>query len=65
VEDAPLGFGFGAEVIAGVVEVALGALRAPPRRVAALPVPIPYNSALEAATLPDAERVARAVVEMV
>jgi pyruvate/2-oxoglutarate/acetoin dehydrogenase E1 component/TPP-dependent pyruvate/acetoin dehydrogenase alpha subunit len=57
VEDGSLFHGFGAEVIAQVAEVAFDALSAPPRRVAALDVPIPYNSALENAVLPDVERI--------
>ena len=44
VEDAPLCHGFGSEIIARVVETALGALRSAPRRVAGRDVPIPYNS---------------------
>jgi 2-oxoisovalerate dehydrogenase E1 component len=61
VEDGALGHGFGAEVLARVVESAFASLRAPPRRVAGLDVPIPYNSRLENAALPDAARVAEAV----
>ena len=63
VEDASLTHGFGAEVVARVVEVAHGALRAAPRRVAAADVPIPYNTALENAALPDAAAVRRAVTD--
>ena len=62
VEDGPLGHGFGSEIVARVAEAAWSCLRAPPRRVAALDIPLPYNSALENAALPDAaqiERVAR------
>ncbi len=61
VEDGPLGHGFGSEVVARVVEVAWRALRAAPVRVAALDIPIPYNSALENRALPDADRVADAI----
>ena len=60
VEDAPRTHGFGAEVVARVVDVAFGALRAAPRRVAAADVPLSYNSALENAALPDAAAVAHA-----
>ena len=60
-EDAPLVHGFGAELVARVAEVAHGYLKAPPRRVAALDVPIPYNSALENAVLPDTARIIEAV----
>jgi 2-oxoisovalerate dehydrogenase E1 component len=52
-EPGALTHGFGAEVVARVTEVALKALRTPPRRVAGVDVPIPYNRALENAALPD------------
>ena len=64
VEDAALTHGFGAEVIARVAEAAWPALVAPPRRVAALDVPIPYNSALENQVVPDAGRIEVAVREV-
>ena len=60
-EDAPRTHGFGAEIVAGVAEVAQQVLHAPPRRVAALDVPIPYDSALENAALPDAARIEAAI----
>lgn len=65
VEDAPLTHGFGAEVVARVVEVAHGAMVAPPRRVAARDLPIPYNTELENAALPDTDRIRQAVVDTV
>ncbi len=61
VEDGPITHGFGAEIVARVVEVAHRALRSPPRRVAAMDVPLAYNSALENAALPDAARIVEAV----
>jgi len=60
-EPGPLTHGFGTEVVTRVTETALGALKAPPRRVAGADVPIPYNRALENAALPDVEDVLRAV----
>ncbi|HUX75596.1 MAG TPA: dehydrogenase E1 component subunit alpha/beta, partial [Anaerolineae bacterium] len=60
-EPGPLTHGFGAEVVTRVTEAALGALVAPPRRVAGADVPIPYNRGLENAALPDVEHVVRAV----
>lgn len=60
VEDAPLTHGFGAEIVARVVEGAFGALVAPPARVAARDVPLPYNSKLENAALPDADAIVEA-----
>ncbi|UCF73208.1 MAG: alpha-ketoacid dehydrogenase subunit beta, partial [Deltaproteobacteria bacterium] len=53
--------GFGAEVVARVTSVALGALKAPPRRVAGIDVPIPYNRSLENEALPDVEDILKAV----
>ncbi len=61
VEDGSLCHGFGAEVVARVAEALHGALRAAPRRVAGLDVPIPYCTALEQLALPDEQRIAEAV----
>ncbi len=61
VEDGPLTHGFGAEIVARVVEVAHRALRAAPRRVAGLDVPLAYNAGLENAALPNVERIAAAI----
>lgn len=61
VEDGPLGHGFGSEVVARVTGAVWGSLTAPPVRVASVDVPLPYNSALENAVLPDIERIRDAV----
>jgi pyruvate/2-oxoglutarate/acetoin dehydrogenase E1 component/TPP-dependent pyruvate/acetoin dehydrogenase alpha subunit len=53
--------GFGAEVVTRVTSVALGALKAPPRRAAGIDVPIPYNRSLENEALPDVEDILKAV----
>lgn len=62
VEAAPVMHGFGGEVVARVVET-LGprTLRAV-RRVGGEPVPIPYARNLERAAVPDAERIAEAMI---
>ena len=60
-EPGPLTHGFGAEVVTRVTEVALGALKAPPRRVASANVPVPYNRALENAALPDVDDILNAI----
>jgi pyruvate/2-oxoglutarate/acetoin dehydrogenase E1 component len=60
-EPGALTHGFGAEVVSRVTEAALGALKAPPRRVAGADVPIPYNSRLETAALPDVDDILAAV----
>ena len=58
--------GIAGEIMAVVVENAFDCLRAPPRRVGALDVPIPYSTVLEKAALPDETDIAeaaRAVME--
>jgi 2-oxoisovalerate dehydrogenase E1 component len=62
-EPGVLTHGFGAEVVSRVTEVALGVLEAPPRRVAGADVPIPYNTRLENAALPDVDDILAAVRE--
>ena len=44
--------GAGAEVLATLTERCFSSLDAPPRRVAGLDIPTPYNGTLEAATIP-------------
>ncbi len=61
VEDGSLFHGFGAEIVARVSEVAFDALTAPPRRVAALDVPIAYNTRLENAVIPGVAEIAAAI----
>jgi 2-oxoisovalerate dehydrogenase E1 component len=60
-EEGHLTHGFGSEVVARACEYLHGVLVAPPQRVAALDVPIPYNRALENAVVPDQERLVEAV----
>jgi pyruvate dehydrogenase E1 component beta subunit len=47
--------GYGAEIITRVVEAAFDYLDAPPLRVCARDVPVPYSAALETAALPQIE----------
>lgn len=54
-------WGFGAEVVAAVAEEAFDWLDAPPARVGAMEVPMPYNDALERAVIPGAAEIAAAV----
>ncbi len=61
VEEGCLGHGFGSELLARVNEAAWSCLRAAPRRVAAMDIPLPYNTKLEQAALPGAEQIAGAV----
>jgi pyruvate/2-oxoglutarate/acetoin dehydrogenase E1 component len=53
--------GFGAELAALVAEKALDELDAPIVRVGARPVPMPYNDALERATIPSQADIVAAV----
>lgn len=53
--------GMGSDIVAELSERAFDLLDAPPLRVGALNIPIPYNETLEAAVLPDAENVIEAV----
>jgi 2-oxoisovalerate dehydrogenase E1 component len=61
VEEAPLTHGFGVEIATRVAEVAPGTII---RRVAALDTPIPYSRSLEAAVVPDVEKIKEAVKEV-
>ena len=47
--------GYGAEIISRVVDTAFDYLDAPPLRVCAKDVPVPYSAALESAALPQVE----------
>src|SRR5262249_32865529 len=47
--------GYGAEIISRVVEAAFDYLDAPPLRVCARDVPVPYSQVLETAALPQVE----------
>ena len=58
--EAPLTAGFGAEVVATIVEQAFWSLTAPVLRVAAPDAPYPIAS-LEALYVPSAERVLEAI----
>jgi pyruvate/2-oxoglutarate/acetoin dehydrogenase E1 component len=60
-EPGALTHGFGGEIIARVTQLALGSLKAPPRRVAGVDVPTPYNRALENAALPNMEDILEAI----
>jgi 2-oxoisovalerate dehydrogenase E1 component beta subunit len=62
--EAPLTGGAGAEFAARIAEKAFDYLDAPIKRVAALDVPTPYSPPLEAAALPDKNRVLRAAREL-
>ncbi len=62
--EAPLTGGAGAEFAARIAEKAFDYLDAPVKRVAALDVPTPYSPPLEAAALPDLDRVLAAAREV-
>jgi acetoin:2,6-dichlorophenolindophenol oxidoreductase subunit beta len=52
--------GYGAEIIARVVEAAFDYLDAPPVRICARDVPVPYSAVLEAAALPQVDDLVQA-----
>ena len=56
--------GFGAEIVAEVTEHLFPKLKAPPRRLAAPRVPVPYAQPLEALCRVTAEQIAAAALEM-
>ena len=58
--------GFSAEVAAVAIEDAatFASLKAPVKRVCALPVPIPYSPVLESAVFPDRNRIIAGVREV-
>src|SRR5262249_11261875 len=58
-------FGFGAEVAARVADAGFDDLDAPVRRLNGVHTPTPYSPPLEAAVVPDAAAVARAVRELI
>jgi 2-oxoisovalerate dehydrogenase E1 component len=53
--------GFGAEVVARIVEARLTPLKAPPLRIAALDLPVPFAHELEAAFRPSKDGVIQAI----
>ncbi|HYY87668.1 MAG TPA: transketolase C-terminal domain-containing protein, partial [Chloroflexota bacterium] len=57
--------GYGAEIISRVVEAAFDYLDAPPLRVCAKDVPVPYSAALESAALPQVDDVVAAARALV
>jgi pyruvate dehydrogenase E1 component beta subunit len=57
--------GWGAQLAADVVGRAFGYLDAPIRRLATPDVPIPFSPPLEAALVPDEDRIAEAIIELV
>jgi pyruvate dehydrogenase E1 component beta subunit len=54
--------GIGGEIVSQVVEHGFELLKAPPRIVAGLDVPMPYNRRLEALVIPDEARIRQAVL---
>jgi pyruvate/2-oxoglutarate/acetoin dehydrogenase E1 component len=62
VEEGPLTGGIGGEIVARVVETCFDSIQAPPRRVAALDIPVPASPVLERAALPSAQTIAQAAL---
>lgn len=61
VEEAPYVMGVGAEIVARAVECGLQWFRKPPKRLAAIESPVPYNKQLEQAMFPTVESITAAV----
>lgn len=57
-------FGIGAEIIGSIAETSLGALKAPPVRVAPPFAPSPFTPTLEKLYLPSSDRVVEAITDM-
>jgi len=57
--------GIGSDIVAEIVERGFDLLDAPPLRVGALNIPVPYNEALEKMCLPDAGKIAECVRKLV
>jgi pyruvate dehydrogenase E1 component beta subunit len=64
VEEAEAPVGVGAEVMAIINEECFFELDAPPVRVSAVNVPIPYNHGMEKAAIPNPQDVVKAVLKM-
>jgi acetoin:2,6-dichlorophenolindophenol oxidoreductase subunit beta len=65
VQEAPAGGSWGATLVAQLVRTGFELLDAPPLLVGAPDVPVPYAGPLEAAWVPDAERIAQAIRDTV
>ncbi len=58
-------FGIGAEIAANIADSGFDDLDAPIRRLNGAHTPTPYSPPLEAAVVPDAEQIARAICDLV
>ena len=57
VEEGWMSSGVGAEIISSITSSAFDYLDAPPERIAALDIPLPYASNLEKLCIPDKENI--------
>jgi pyruvate/2-oxoglutarate/acetoin dehydrogenase E1 component len=57
--------GWGGEVVSAVANKAIGYVDAPLRRLATPDVPIPFSPALEAAVVPNEEKIRAEILELV
>jgi len=64
VEEGTLDHGFGANILARIVEISPNYFKSPPRRVAAKDIPIAFARNLERATIPDVEQIREAILEV-
>jgi pyruvate dehydrogenase E1 component beta subunit len=64
VEESLPYYSFGSEIAAQLQEAAFDYMDAPIKRVSAVDVPLPYSHDIELMALPDAEKVVKAVREV-
>ena len=65
VEDTPAAFGLGAEVAAQIADRGFNDLDAPIKRINGAFAPTPYSPSLEAAVIPSAEDVRKAITALI
>jgi pyruvate dehydrogenase E1 component beta subunit len=63
VEESPLSGGWGSEIVAAITTQAFSSLKAPPFRITAPDVPVPYTKELEARYLPSHDEIAAQIEE--
>lgn len=65
VEEAPIGTGWGGDIVTSILGDVFGSLKAPPHRITLPDAPVPYNGGLEARYLPNADYIAAQIDSLV
>lgn len=60
-QEAPLRGGLAGDIVATIIDKGFDLLDAPPKRVGALNIPVPFNRGLEAMVVPDVQKIKSAV----